>query len=340
MGQILITDPGMKAFVEDLGRYGYQRYGVSVSGAVDEFAARVANFLVGNQPTDALVEITLKGISLEFKTNALFAITGSPCPYTLNGSPLPLWTSRYAKAGDILSGGFMTDGLRNYLAIAGGIDVPLVMGSRSTNLRGKFGGCQGRELKKGDILKIADSAGTQPPPLQQPQPQQQQRALQTQYIPRYAADIDLRVIPGPQDEAITEAGMKTFLGTPYKVSFDSDRMGIRLAGEKIEHVNAADIISDGIAFGSVQAPGDGQPIIMLAERQTTGGYCKIATVITADRSRLAQARPKCVIRFHKVNFEEALETLKEYKSFFDKLDEYCPVKNQERREGGAGFKTR
>ncbi|MDR1317559.1 MAG: biotin-dependent carboxyltransferase family protein [Spirochaetales bacterium] len=320
MGQIVITDPGMKAFVEDLGRYGYQRYGVSVSGAVDELAARTANFLVGNQAAEALIEITLKGLSLEFKTDTLFAITGSPCEYTLNGEPLPLWASRYAAAGDLLAGGFMTGGLRNYLAIAGGIDVPLIMGSRSTNLRGKFGGYKGRELKKGDILETGNTAAEKTP--------RPRRALKACCIPRYGTDIDLRVISGPQDEALTEAGMRTFLSSPYKVSFDSDRMGIRLAGEKIEHVKAADIISDGIAFGSVQAPGDGQPIIMLAERQTTGGYCKIATVITADRSRLAQARPKCLICFHKVSMEEALEALKEYRSFFDKLDEYCPVENQ------------
>ncbi|MDR2768519.1 MAG: biotin-dependent carboxyltransferase family protein [Treponema sp.] len=316
MGQIKIADPGMKAFVEDLGRYGYQRYGVSVSGVVDEFAGRVANFLAGNAPEAAVIEITLKGISLEFMDNALFAITGSPCEYTLNGSPLPLWQSHSAKAGDVLAGGFMSAGLRNYLALAGGIDVPVIMGSRSTNLRGKFGGYKGRELKKGDVVETGKTAGAQPA-----------RALKAEYIPQYGAEIDVRVIPGPQDEAVTEAGMKTFLGSPYKVSFDSDRMGIRLAGEKIGHVKAADIISDGITFGSIQAPGDGQPIIMLAERQTTGGYCKIATAITADRSRLAQARPKCQIRFHKVSPEEALEALKDYRSFFDKLDEYCPVKN-------------
>jgi len=313
--EIKIVDPGMKAFVEDLGRYGYQRYGVSVSGVVDEFASRVANFLVGNPPDAAVIEITLKGISLEFSGDAVFAMTGSPCAYTLNGKPLELWQSHSAKAGDLLAGDFTTEGLRNYLAVAGGMDVPVIMGSHSTNLRGRFGGFEGRELRKGDSLKTG--IVTAAPPL---------RALKAEHIPRYTMEIDVRVIPGPQDAAVTEAGMKTFLSSPYKVSFDSDRMGIRLAGEKIEHVMAADIISDGIAFGSVQVPGDGQPIIMLAERQTTGGYCKIATAITADRSRLAQARPKCVIRFHKVSLEESLEALKEYRSFFDKLDEYCPLK--------------
>jgi biotin-dependent carboxylase-like uncharacterized protein len=314
MGQIVISDPGMKAYVEDLGRYGFQRYGVSVSGVVDETAARVANFLAGNGAGAAVIEITLKGISVEFKNDTLFAITGSPCEYTLNGKPLALWQSHYAKAGDVLAGSFMTSGLRNYLAVAGGIDVPLIMGSRSTNLRGKFGGYQGRELKKGDVLETGKAGEAGP-----------LRALKADRIPRCENEIDLRVIMGPQDDAATEAGINTFLNSPYKVSFDSDRMGIRLAGEKIEHVKAADIISDGIAFGSVQAPGDGQPIIMLAERQTTGGYCKIATAISADRSKLAQARPKCLIRFHKVSVEESLEALKEYRSFFDKLDEYCPI---------------
>ena len=309
MGQIRIKDPGMKAYVEDLGRFGYQRYGVSVSGAVDEFAGRAANFLAGNESDAALIEAAMKGISVEFLSDAVFAITGSPCDYTLNGRALPLWQSCYAKTGDLLEGGFMTGGLRNYFAIAGGIDVPIIMGSRSTNIRGKFGGFNGRELKAGDMLETGNPAGQ--PPL---------RSLQPEYIPQYGAEIDLRVMPGPQDEAISEAGMRTFLNTPYKVSFDSDRMGIRLAGEKIEHVGAADIISDGIAFGSVQAPGDGQPIIMLTERQTTGGYCKIATVISADRSLLAQARPKCVVRFRRIGGEGALDALRQYRSFFDNME--------------------
>jgi len=254
----------------------------------------------------------LKGISLEFTGEAVFAITGSPCAYALKGRPVPLWTTCRAKAGDILTGEFMTEGLRNYFAVAGGIDVPVIMGSRSTNLRGKFGGFGGRELKKDDVLETGTPASLPPP-----------RALKAEHIPRYTAEISLRVIPGPQDEALTEAGMKTFLSSPYKVSFDSDRMGIRLAGERIEHKGAADIISDGIAFGSVQVPGDGQPIIMLAERQTTGGYCKIATVISADRSLLAQARPKTIARFREVSQEDAFAALKAYRGFFDKLNEYC-----------------
>jgi biotin-dependent carboxylase-like uncharacterized protein len=314
MGQIKIADPGMTAYVEDSGRYGYQRYGVSVSGAVDEFASRVANFLAGNPQEAAVIEIAMKGISLEFSGDAVFAITGSPCVYTLNGKSIPLWTACRAKAGDLLSGEFMTEGLRNYFSVAGGIDVPVIMGSRSTNLRGKFGGFEGRALKKGDVLETGTTACL--PPL---------RALKAEHVPRYAAEISLRVIPGPQDDAVTGAGMKTFLSSPYKVSFDSDRMGIRLAGEKIEHKGAADIISDGIAFGSVQAPGDGQPIIMLAERQTTGGYCKIATVISADRSLLAQTRPKHVVRFRAVSQEDALAALKAYRDGLDKLDEYCPI---------------
>jgi biotin-dependent carboxylase-like uncharacterized protein len=317
MGKIRIIDPGMTAFVEDLGRYGYQRYGVSVSGVMDEYAARIANFLVGNDPSAAVIEVTLKGISLEFQDEALFAVTGSACDYTLNGEPLPLWQSRRARPGDVLAGGFCAGGLRNYFSISGGIDVPPIMGSRSTNLRGKFGGFKGRALLKEDILP----AGTGVSPAERPE-----RILKEEFIPQYRPEIDVRVIMGPQDDAFTEAGKKTFLSAPYKVSFDSDRMGIRLVGEKIEHVKAADIISDGIAFGSVQVPGEGQPIIMLAERQTTGGYCKIATVISADRSKLAQARPKTLIRFHETSSGESIAALKDYRSFFEKLEERCPVK--------------
>jgi biotin-dependent carboxylase-like uncharacterized protein len=304
----------MTALVEDLGRYGYQRYGVSVSGAVDEYAARVANFLTGNEASAAVLEITLKGISLEFMDDALFAITGSHCEYTLNGKALALWRSHRAGRGDLLAGGFCTGGLRNYLSVAGGIDVPEIMGSRSTNLRGKFGGFKGRALQKGDILPVGLPAADLP-----------ERGLGEPYIPRYDPELPIRVIMGPQDDAFTAAGRAVFLNSPYKVTFDSDRMGIRLAGEKIEHVKAADIISDGIAFGSVQVPGDGLPIIMLAERQTTGGYCKIATVISADRSKLAQARPKTVLCFQEAGPGESLDALKAYRSFFDNLEAYCPV---------------
>jgi biotin-dependent carboxylase-like uncharacterized protein len=315
MGALSIIDPGMTAFVEDLGRYGYQRYGVTVSGVVDEQAARIANFLVGNDPSLALIEITLKGMSLEFLDETLFAITGSGCEYTLNGKPLALWQSHRAGPGDTLAGGFCTGGLRNYLAVAGGVEVPEIMGSRSTNLRGKFGGLKGRALQKGDILPAGPCSPAERP----------ERGLREDRIPRYDSELTLRVIMGPQDDAFTGAGKATFLNAPYKVSFDSDRMGIRLTGEKIEHVKAADIISDGIAFGSVQVPGDGLPIIMLAERQTTGGYCKIATVISADRSKLAQARPKTTLRFREAGIEESLAALREYRSFFDNLEEHCPV---------------
>jgi biotin-dependent carboxylase-like uncharacterized protein len=316
MGAIRIIDPGMTALVEDLGRYGYQRYGVSVSGVADEYAARIANFLTGNEASAAVIEITLKGISVEFLDETLFAVTGGDCAYTLNGKPLALWQSCRARPGDILVGGLCTKGLRNYLSVSGGIDVPEIMGSRSTNLRGKFGGFKGRALQKDDVLPVGS------PPSGRPE-----RELKGEYIPRYDPEIHVRVILGPQDDAFTETGKKTFLSSPYKVSFDSDRMGIRLTGEKIEHVKAADIISDGIAFGSIQVPGNGLPIIMLAERQTTGGYGKIATVISADRPKLAQARPKTVVYFHEASSEESLEALKEYRNFFARLEEYCPVKN-------------
>jgi biotin-dependent carboxylase-like uncharacterized protein len=315
MGALKIIDPGMTALVEDLGRYGYQRYGVAVSGVVDELAARTANFLVGNGDSPALIEVTLKGIELEFLDETLFAITGSPCEYTLNGKPLALWQSHRAVAGDTLAGGFCTGGLRNYLSVAGGIEVPEIMGSRSTNLRGKFGGFKGRALQRGDVLPVGKAPAGRP-----------ERALREDRIPRCDSELTLRVIMGPQDDAFTPAGKAVFLSSPYKVSFDSDRMGIRLTGETIEHVKAADIISDGIAFGSVQVPGDGLPIIMLAERQTTGGYCKIATVISADRPRLAQARPKTIVRFREAGMEESLAALREYRNFFDTLEDLCPVK--------------
>jgi biotin-dependent carboxylase-like uncharacterized protein len=282
-------------FIEDLGRYGYQRYGVAVSGVMDQYAARFANFLAGNHENAAVLEGVLKGPSLTFSDDTFFAITGAACPYTLNGQPIALWQTQGAKAGDTLSSGFCTQGIRSYIAVAGGIDVPMVMGSRSVNMKGQFGGLNGSPLKQWDILPTGKPFGNAAV-----------RAVKPEYIPQYPPEIDVRVVMGPQDDAFTARGKQTFLNTTYKVSPSSDRMGIRLQGEKIECQAGADIISDGIAFGSVQVPGDGYPIVMMAERQTTGGYTKIATVIVADLMRFAQARPETLVRFHETSLEGAL----------------------------------
>ena len=215
----------------------------------------------------------------------------------VDDEPLPLWRSVQVTPGSELSFRGVRDGVRSYLAVAGGIDVPVVMGSRSTYLKGAIGGLEGRTLAKGDVLTTMD---------QGPGGERVERSLPEGVTrPDYGHESEIRVVLGPQDAAFTQDGIDTFLASRYTVSVHSDRMGCRLEGPQIQHLSGADIVSDGTALGSVQVPGDGRPIILLADRGTTGGYAKIATVITPDISRLAQAMPGDVLTFKTIAMEDA-----------------------------------
>lgn len=300
METIKILDAGLLTTVQDLGRYGFQRYGVSASGVMDEYSAKIANKLVGNKVGEAVLETTLKGVQIEFLQNTAVAITGGNCDVTLNGTKIELWQSYLVNRGDILKMGICRSGLRNYLAFAGGIDVPIIMNSKSTNLKAKVGGFNGRKLMTGDVLSVG--VGSLEAPL----------TLNKHYIPTYSKDIKVGVILGQQDDHFTEAGIKTFLNETYTVTQESDRMGIRLSsvsGATIEHKNGADIISDGITFGAIQVPGSGQPIVMMADRQTTGGYTKIGNVISSDLAKLAQATPGTKVKFVEYTLEQAVQAL-------------------------------
>ena len=296
-----VIQPGPLTTVQDMGRYGYQQYGVPVSGAMDNYALRLANLLVGNSEGDACLEITLLGLQLRVLEDTVVAITGADLSPKLNGESLPMWEAVMVGRGDTLSFPWPKVGCRSYLAVAGGIDVPKVMGSRSTHTRSRIGGFEGRALCAGDRL----SSG-------QAYPQILKRRLPSQYIPEYRNQSELRVIMGPQDDHFTEEGIRTFLGSEYTISTKADRMGYRLEGPPIEHKAGADIISDGIPLGAVQVPGDRLPIVVLADRQTTGGYTKIATVITVDINKLAQAKPGDKVKFTQIREEEAYQSLKEY----------------------------
>ena len=301
METIKILDAGLLTTVQDLGRYGFQRYGVSASGVMDEYSAKIANKLVGNKVGEAVLETTLKGVQIEFLQNTAVAITGGNCDVTLNGTKIELWQSYLVNRGDILKMGICRSGLRNYLAFAGGIDVPIIMNSKSTNLKAKVGGFNGRKLMTGDILSVG--VGSLEAPL----------TLNKHYIPTYSKDIKVGVILGQQDDHFTEAGIKTFLNETYTVTQESDRMGIRLSsvsGATIEHKNGADIISDGITFGAIQVPGSGQPIVMMADRQTTGGYTKIGNVISSDLAKLAQATPGTKVKFVEYTLETSCTSYK------------------------------
>lgn len=301
---IKVNKSGFLTTVQDLGRAGYQQFGMPVAGAMDAFSLQIANQLVGNEPDEGALEITMMGPELEFTGEALIALTGgnlSPC---INGKEAPMWQSLVVKSGDTLTFKGMRKGCRSYLAVAGGFDLPSIMGSKSTYLKGKLGGFEGRALKAGDSLKIK--------PRDSKTKLSSGAFLPERLQPVYGNNYSIRVILGPQDVYFTEEGIHTFLNSTYQVTNEADRMGLRLEGPKIEHKMGADIISDGIALGSVQVPGHGSPIVMMADHQTTGGYTKIATVITPDINLMAQAKPGDSIRFVQVKIEEAHQLLKDY----------------------------
>ena len=300
-----ILDPGLLTTVQDRGRYGYQRYGVPVSGAMDQFALRIANLMAGNDQGAAALEVTVRGPKIEFHTSTWIAVTGADISPKVDDRPVPMWESLEIEEGSILEFDELRDGMRAYIAVRGGIDVPTVMGSRSTYLKGQFGGLEGRALQGGDLLSTLAPANDDFQP----------KRLPSNYTsPVYGGIHRLRVIPGPQDHAFEPEALSKFLTARYRVHPDSDRMGYMLDGPKIEHLEGADIVSDGNPNGAVQIHGDGIPRILLVDRGTTGGYTKIAAVISVDLSGLAQALPGQSVSFRQVTVEEAQEALREQES--------------------------
>ena len=300
-----ILDPGLLTVVQDRGRYGFQRYGVPVSGAMDEFALRMANLMAGNDQDAAALETTVRGPKIEFHASTWIAVTGADISPEVDGQPIPTWESVEIEAGSVLAFGDLRDGMRAYVAVNGGIDVPVVMGSRSTYLKGRFGGLEGRALQAGDRLSTlpADADAVLP-----------KRLPKDYTAPVYGGIHRLRVVPGPQDHAFDADALSKFLTSRYRIHSDSDRMGYMLDGPKIEHREGADIVSDGNPPGAIQIHGDGIPRILLADRGTTGGYTKIATVASINLSSLAQALPGQSVSFRQVTVEEAQEALREQES--------------------------
>ena len=291
---VKVVIPGPLTTVQDAGRYGYMNSGIGTSGVMDEVSYKKANYLVGNENGEAVLEVTLFGGTMEFTEDAVIAVTGATMDVKINEEPTEMYRAYQVKAGDVLSLGMVTAGCRTYVAFAGGIDVPVVLGSRSTNLKCKMGGYEGRALAAGDIFEIGKNGRSY-------------EALKDRMAKPdvYTSPITVRVIEGPQEEYFTEAGKKTFYNETYTISDQSDRMGA-----PIESVNGTDIISDGIALGSIQVPTNGKPIILLADRQTTGGYAKIATVCSFDIPKLVQGKPGDQVRFQKISLDEAAKIWK------------------------------
>ncbi len=298
MSALVILDPGPLTTIQDLGRPGYLRVGIPESGPVDREAFVLANRLVGNADGEAGLECTLLGPRVEFTDARAVAVTGADMPVTLNGVDVPLWQAFTVRTGDVLRLGAAKGGVRGYLAVAGGVDTPPALGSRATYVRGRLGGFGGRGVSRGDRI-----------PLGPPRAARLGR-VRASRIPDYSGEPEIRVVLGPQDDCFTERGIAAFLDGPYEMLPQSDRMGARLRGPSIELARGHDIISDGIPLGGIQVVGDGQPIVLLVDRQSTGGYTKIATVCSFDIGRVGQIKPGQRLRFRQVTVAEAHAVLR------------------------------
>ncbi|MGQ9484002.1 MAG: biotin-dependent carboxyltransferase family protein [Desulfosoma sp.] len=292
---LYVEDPGLLTTVQDTGRYGYQDKGVPVSGAMDSAALTLGNVLVGNTPGAAALEISVGGFRARFLAATTFAVTGFNPQAFLNGQSVPSWTACGAEPGDVLEVKAGGSGIWHYLCLAGGLDVPVVLGSRSTYLRGRFGGLDGRALRRGDVL----AAG--------PRRRNPLDFLPEALRPSYTDFPTIHVILGPQDDAFLPESIHTFLSAHYQVTPRSDRMGMMLDGPRLQHRRAADIISEGLALGAIQVPGEGLPFVLLADRPTTGGYAKVATVFSLDLPLLVQTAPGRCLQFQSLSLLEARE---------------------------------
>ncbi len=306
-----VLEPGPLTTIQDSGRHGYQQFGIPVSGAIDTFAYRAANILVGNQGIEAVLEITFMGPRLKVLTDSIAAVTGAEIPILVNDRPQPMWTSFSVRSGDVISMRTAHKGVRAYLAVRGGLDVPEIMGSRSTYSAGKIGGLNGRSLSRGDRLRRGPAEDLN-----------RIVFLPELFRPQINSKITLRAIPGPQDDYFGR-GLQVFFSSEFTVASKADRMGYRLEGPKIDMNEGVprSIISEPCLSGAVQVPPDGAPIILLVE-QTVGGYAKIATIISPDLDLVAQAKPGDKVRFTSTELSEAHQIYCDYRSRLDRIREF------------------
>lgn len=305
--KLAVSKKGLYTTIQDNGRYLYQKYGISRCGALDDYAFRVANMLVNNELSEAVLELTLFGGVFEVLESGFISITGADMDPKINNKSAPMWETLELNKGDILSFKAARNGCRTYIAIAGGIDVPLVLNSRSTYIRGKIGGFNGSTLDEGDVISS----------MKKDYPSKY--ILPSEFIPIYNQKNTARVIFGPQFGNFTRKGIETFLDEEYVFTNDINRMACRLEGSPIEHKYTANIISDGTPNGAIQVPENGKPIILLNDRQTTGGYPKIACIITTDIQKIAQAKPNDSISFKVISVSKAHLIYRNYINNLDRL---------------------
>jgi len=309
---ISVLKPGLLTTVQDLGRFGYQKEGLVVSGALDAVALRTANMLVGNPETAAGLELTLRGPALRFEADTLLALAGADLGARLTGQPVPLGRPVAVRAGTVLA--FEKPGAsgRAWLAVAGGVAVPPVLGSRATYLRAALGGLGGRALQAGDMLPVGEWPAVGRWLFASILPQAAaggwaaaRWSLPTPPLASSGAPLVVRALPGPEYAQFAQASQQAFWEETFTVTTEADRMGARLSGPVLRRLVDTELLSSAVAFGTVQVPPGGQPIVLLADCQTTGGYPRLAQVISADLGRLAQVLPGAQLRFVPVGLAAA-----------------------------------
>lgn len=300
-----VINPGPRTTIQDKGRLGFQNSGFAPSGYMDRVASKMANVLVGNEDSDAVLEFCLIGLVLYFDEKVNLAVCGGDFGIEIDGRVYPPNKAVRVPARRKVRITTGRVGIYGSLAVGGGLDIPIVMGSRSTNLRCGIGGFKGRALRAGDVIPLRD-------------PENGKKDFSWRWVPprRLVSPEDpditkVRVIAGPQENMFTESGIRTFYESTYEITSHSDRMGYRLTGPEVESKGGYDILSDGIVNGSVQISGTGEPIVMMADRQTTGGYAKIAAVINVDIPLFAQLRPGQKVQFERCSVQEAQKLIRE-----------------------------
>lgn len=314
---LTVLEPGLSTTVQDTGRPGYYHIGLPPSGAMDQFAHRVANFLVGNDAEDATLEMTYLGPDLEFDESTYIAVTGADLSPTIDGEPIPLWKCVAVEAGQVISFEFSTEGTRAYLAVAGGIDVDPIMESRSTYTLVGIGGHEGRELEEGDQLPVGQSTADVTAGLE----------LDEESIPTYDPEEPIRVVMGLCAYRLTDESRGAFLEAQWKVSDEADRVGYRVKGIDLDFrerdqpfgagPDPSNVVDVGYPVGSIQCPEE--PIVLMRDAVTGGGYATIGTVISPDRNRLAQRRTHQTVHFEGVDVKEALAARTRYSERLEKV---------------------
>ncbi|MCX8046449.1 biotin-dependent carboxyltransferase family protein [Anoxybacillus gonensis] len=308
---IRVIRSGLLTTIQDLGRFGFQKDGVIVGGAMDQFAHRIANILVGNEQSEGTLEMTFIGPTLAFEEDVLIAICGGEFEAMIDGKKVPLWRPVFVKQGSVLTIGHCRVGCRAYLAVSGGFHIPKVMNSQSTYLLARIGGFQGRALQKGDVLFLRE------PRKKSALFQFYNKKTSLPFIAMswgisfelrayfYESPKTIRVMRGAQFADFTMQSQEYFLNERYEVTSQSNRMGYRLDGPLLQRKHSVEMVSEAVTFGTIQVPNEGKSIILMADRQTTGGYPKIAQVIAIDLPILAQTKPGEQVVFRDISFEEA-----------------------------------